>query len=241
MHPDVVTIADLTTWSNKKAYLCNAGEGGSQYANWKPFTVDEVMAFHGLYMHNGLLPSPQVDMKFEHPETNAVNGNKMCHQIFGRNARRRLREFKAFFASTDPTKIVPSRISHPNHKVGRIFKHAIHISKQCIYIGRDISGDEQTIGCQGRHPDILRITYKQEGDGFQCDAICSDGYTYCFYFRNQKAPETFVQMGMSPLHARLHALFDQLPCKNYQCALDNLYMSAKFCRYVYLFFVQRTC
>ena len=37
-------------------------------------------------------------------------------------------------------------------------------------------------------------------------------------------------MGMSPLHARVHALFDQLPGKYYQCAMDNLYLSAKLCR-----------
>ena len=38
-------------------------------------------------------------------------------------------------------------------------------------LGRDISGDEQMIGFRGRHVDKLRITYKVEGDGFQCDAI----------------------------------------------------------------------
>ena len=237
MHPDMVSMADLTTWSNKKAYLCNAGEGGTQYSDWTKVTVDEVMAFHGLYMHNGLSPLPQVEKKFEHPKKNEVNGSNICHEVFGQNANRRLREFKAFFAAVDPTQAVPPRATHPNYKVHRMFKHAIYISKAAIYIGRHISADEQTIGCQGRHPDILRITYKQEGDGFQCDAVCSDSYTYSFYFRNQKAPDTFVNMGMLPLHARVHALFDQLPCKYYQCALDNLYMSAKLCRSVFDLFI----
>ena len=77
MHPDMVSIADLTTWSNKKAYLCNAGEGGTQYPDWTKFTVDEVMAFHGLYMHNGLSPSPQVEKKFEHPKKNEVKTMRM--------------------------------------------------------------------------------------------------------------------------------------------------------------------
>ena len=86
------------------------------------------------------------------------------------------------------------------------------------------------LGCQGRHPDILRINFKKEGDGFQCDAICSDGYTYCFYFWNQAAPKIFLDMGMSPLHARIHALFDELPGMYYVCAMDNLYLSAKLCR-----------
>ena len=35
---------------------------------------------------------------------------------------------------------------------------------------------------------------------------------------------------MSPLHARVHSLFDQLPGEHYDCAMDNLFMSAKLCR-----------
>ena len=37
-------------------------------------------------------------------------------------------------------------------------------------------------------------------------------------------------MGMSPLRARVRALFDQLPGMYYVCAMDNLYLSAKLCR-----------
>ena len=97
-------------------------------------------------------------------------------------------------------------------------------------IGVNISVDEQTIGYQGRHPDILRIIYKVEGDGFQCDAVFSDDYTYSFCFRYQASPKIFTDMGMSPLHARVHALLEQLPNKYYECAMDNLYISAKLCR-----------
>ena len=38
----VVTIEDLTTWTNTKALLANAGSGGGQYANFKPFDMKEV-------------------------------------------------------------------------------------------------------------------------------------------------------------------------------------------------------
>ena len=43
------------------------------------------------------------------------------------------------------------------------------VSMSAWRLGRDISGDEQMIGVQGRHADKLCITYKVEGDGFQCD------------------------------------------------------------------------
>ena len=35
----------------------------------------------------------------------------------------------------------------------------------------------------------LRISYKREGDGFQCDALCDEGYTFSFYFRHGDAPK----------------------------------------------------
>ena len=50
-------------------------------------------------------------------------------------------------------------------------------------MGRDISGDERTLGFQGRHADKLLITYKAEGDGFQCDALCDSGYTGTFFLQ----------------------------------------------------------
>jgi hypothetical protein len=93
--------------------------------------------------------------------------------------------------------------------------------------------DEQMIGFQGRHVDKLRISYKNEGDGFQCDALCDEGYTYSFYFRNDPAPKKYTKMGLSPLHARVMALFDTMKDKNHRVAMDNLYMSAKFARAAY--------
>ena len=229
-HPDVFTLEEMTTWTNRKAYLSNAGEGGSNYSHWKPFSIDEVQKHLGIYIFNGLSPSPQVTMKFNTQEKDPVNGNDFVASAFGVNAVRRHKEFKAFFACADPLLPTPSRKTHPNWKVQKFFKWAMYISKKCVVIGKQISCDEQTIGFQGRHPDVLRISYKKEGDGFQCDAICADGYTYCFYFRNQVAPKCFLDLGMSPLHARVHSLWDQLPSKYYACAIDNLYMSTKFCR-----------
>ena len=100
-------------------------------------------------------------------------------------------------------------------------------------LGRDISGDEQTIGFQGRHSDKLRITYKAEGDGFQCDALADTGFTWTFYFHNQPAPEKWTKLGYSPLHSRILGMFDQLEEKYHNCWFDNLYLSAKFARAVY--------
>jgi hypothetical protein len=100
-------------------------------------------------------------------------------------------------------------------------------------LGRNNAVDEQTVGFQGRHADKLRITYKKEGYGFQCDALCDDGFTYAFYFRNHPAPKKYTKMGLSPLHSRVMALFDTMCDKNHRVGMDNLYMSAKFAKAAY--------
>ena len=85
------------------------------------------------------------------------------------------------------------------------------------------------MGFKGKHADKLRITYKKEGDGFQCDCICDGGYTFTFYFQNQPAPKKWLDMGFSPLHSQCMALFDCFVDDYHQVRFDNLYMSAKFC------------
>ena len=68
------------------------------------------------------------------------------------------------------------------------------------------------------------------GDGFLLDDLCADRYTYSFYFRNQAAPKSWTEKGLSPLHARVVSLIGQLPDDtiNDLCGMDNLYISPRF-------------
>jgi len=59
-----VTIADWTTYSNTKAMLCNAGMQGGIYPEFTPFSPQEIKRFIGLYVLQGLTPSPQVQGLF---------------------------------------------------------------------------------------------------------------------------------------------------------------------------------
>ena len=103
-------------------------------------------------------------------------------------------------------------------------------------LGPDISVDEITVRFKGPHQDKLCITYKNEGDGFQADALCQEGYCYQVYMRNNPAPRKYTRgdMGMSPLHARVFSLYDSLKDEYHQCGMDNLYNSASNCRASYL-------
>jgi hypothetical protein len=54
--------------------------------------------------------------------------------------------------------------------------------------GKWLSIDEQMLGFQGQSGIKLHIMYKKEGAGFQCDAVCNNGYTFSFYFRHGDPP-----------------------------------------------------
>ena len=123
---------------------------------------------------------------------------------------------------------MPLRKTHPNFKVDEFLRDRQKVWRYMWRLARDIAGDEQTMGFKSHHADKLRITYKDEGDGFQADALSDDGYTYTFYFRNQPAPKKYLDMGFSPLHGRVMALFDCLNDKFHRARFDNLYMSARF-------------
>ena len=142
----------------------------------------------GVYILNGLSPSPQVDTNFDSQKNNPPNGSDFCYNAFGSCARQRHKEFKALFSVQDPVKTTPRSKTHPKWKIQVLLRHAIIVSKDAIFIGSSLFCDEEIMGRKGRQPDILRINYKKEGDGFQCDALGSDGYTYTFFFRNQPDP-----------------------------------------------------
>jgi hypothetical protein len=54
--------------------------------------------------------------------------------------------------------------------------------------GKWVAVDEQMIGFKGRLGMRLWILYKREGDGFQCNAVCDEGYTYLFFFQHGDVP-----------------------------------------------------
>ena len=188
------------------------------------------MAHLGVYLLHSLSPSPQIEMKFKCHDEDLVNGSDICNRIFGKQGVTRHKEFKAFFACVNPIIPTPPTNTHPNWKIDPLLKQILRISQSAIHIGKNISIDEQDIGFQGRHKDKQRITFKKVGDGFLADALCADGYTYSFYFRNQVAPNFLTDKKLSPLHSRVMALLLQLPDKYYKCGMDNLFMSPKFAK-----------
>ena len=230
------SMEKVLSWTNMRACVENASLGG-KYNDFVNFTLDELLKHTAIYLFQGLSPSPQIEMKFHPQRDDPVNGNDFIFSSFGENltkSKRRHRHFKSFFCSNNPNVPVPSRDTFPNWKVHPLLKHMRDVSQKAIFLGKNLSCDEQTIGFQGNHRDKQRITYKAEGDGFLADCICSDGYTYSFHFRHQPASQKIMEAcGCSPLHTRVIGLISQLPDKGYTLGMDNLYMSTKLCRLAY--------
>jgi len=218
--------------TNMRATLAFAGEATYDHQWSGPFSVKELRQYLGLYVINGLSPSPGLERKFD-PKDNANYNAFVSRNLGGANGIRRLKQFKAFFSCQDPMKIRPRREDSPLFKVLSIVKWIRKVGPMSWECGLDLGLDEQTMGFQGMHVDKLRISYKKEGDGFQCDALCDDGFTYTVYFRNEKPPQRYIRMGLSPLHARSLWIFDQLKDKFHRVWVDNLYMSARFAKNAY--------
>jgi Transposase IS4 len=184
--------------------------------------VDEVQQHIGLYIWNGLSPSPRLEMKLQPQHYDPINGNDYIHRHMGPNSVRRHKHFRAFFACQDPRIDPPNRKKVPLFKVAPLIKWINHVGKAAGKLGMHASVDEQTIGFQGRHADKLRISYKAEGDGFQADTICEEGFTFAVHFRNEPPPIKYTSKGLSPLHSRVMWLFDQLTDNYHRVWMDNL-------------------
>jgi hypothetical protein len=114
--PFTVSIDEWTSYTNLRAILMNASS--SIYSGqFTPFTPKEIQTFLALYILQGLSPSPQIKMKFSPHTADPINGSDMCFHVFGPNASKQRKEFKAFFTIQDPRKIVPPRTTHPNFKI----------------------------------------------------------------------------------------------------------------------------
>ena len=186
-------------------------------------------------------------MKLDPKCKSLIHGSDDIFTLFGPGGKRRHQHFRAFFAVQDPRINEPARKKQPNWKVKPLLDHLRKKFREGICLGENISLDEMTISFKGKHQDKLRINYKRAGDGFQCDAICEDGYCFDFIFRNEhpspKYAEAVRKEDISKLHARCLDLFslykfklclifylclDHLNYRYHKAKLDNLYTSSKF-------------
>jgi len=91
-----ISFSQIAHWTDLKATHANAGKGGVYYQDYEPFDVDEIKQHFGLYIINGLVPSPWVEYKFQPQSKDKIHGNDHIYCSFGSNAVHCHTHFKAF-------------------------------------------------------------------------------------------------------------------------------------------------
>ena len=148
----------FSKWTNLKADLAGAGEGGSCYHECKPFKPGELRQHIGMYIFNGLSPSPRVENKFKPQSEDPVHGNDFIYHSFGPNAEQRHRHFKTFLAIEDPAIETPSKKKYPNWKVRPFLQWMNYLFPLIWVLGVSFAIDKMTIIFQGMHADKKIIT-----------------------------------------------------------------------------------
>ena len=103
----------------------NAGKGGTVYRYFVSFTVQMMMKHIGIYILNGVSPSPQVEMKMSPQDRDVFNGNDMIQKSLGKITLRRHKHFKCFFVVKDPNKPIPLWKTNANWKYEALLQHAL--------------------------------------------------------------------------------------------------------------------
>jgi len=237
----------MVNCTNQHAASEGAGAGGTTYIDWVPFDIPEMYKFIGLMFVNGLSPKPSMDLWFLSTAENRMFGNNYVSKLMDKNLGqgkgqvkgfRRWKHFWRFLALYD-FRATPKQEAEKNPlwKVQSLLHELNNQAQKMWTTGRCVSIDEQTLGFKGKHGMKLRISYKREGDGFQCDAICESGYTFAFWFRHGDAPvlsKEFKHLDLSPTARRVVWLAQQLPNAWTEIYMDNLFNSRKLFTALYL-------
>jgi hypothetical protein len=224
------------------------GETGSEkkdFGDFKPFDDDEMYKFIGLMLANGLTPRSNFASWFcSTPNRPAYDAN-FAKGVFDKRVQgitisglRRWRHFRRFLTLSN-YRLHPAdeQRKNPMWKVQSLIDELNYRARKHWITGKWVAIDEQTIGFKGRSGMKLRISYKREGDGFQCDALCDKGYTFSFFFRHGNAPKIgreYANLSLSDTAKRVIWLADRLPNQWTRVYMDNLFNSQKLFSALYL-------
>ena len=152
-----------------------SGPGNKFYkGEWDIFSARELSRHFGIYLFQGIAPSPRIDYKFNTQCRDKIAGNYFVYNSFRSNAKRRHKHFKAFLACCNPMIKAPSKEEFPNWKIRPFMKWRNFQCPRAWQLGCSVAVEKMIMRFKGHHCDKLRITYKSEGDSLQANALCDD-------------------------------------------------------------------
>ena len=122
-------------------------------------------------------------MKTKPQSFESLQGNDLIAEKFTVNFHRRHRLFRSHFDCQHPHKPVPPMSSLPNWKVDMFMLHLNNVFIQTVVLPEKLSVNEQTIQfhCTSELKSLINL--KRTGDGFQCDSICNNQYSWIISIR----------------------------------------------------------
>jgi len=207
------------TATNLRAYASGAGSG--KYTDFIPFDRPEMYKIIGALFANGLTPKPQFDYWFCSENKEPLLGSNLISNALCRKnaatgktikAARCWKHFRRYFKVADYHESPKEK--QKSDPVRELLDELNKQAKDMWMPGKWVAIDEQMLGFQCASGMKLRISYKREGDGFQCNTVCDGGYTYSFYFCHGPPPnveEQFKHLDLSPTAQRVVWLASWLP------------------------------
>jgi hypothetical protein len=215
------------------------------FGDFVAFDDTEIYKFIGILFANGLMPRPMFETWFYSVRNRPMYGDTFVTGVFDKivhgrkiSGRRRWQHLRRFLTLSN-YRLNPAeeQRKNPMWKVQSLLDELNHRARKHWVPGKWVAIDEQTIGFKGRLGMKLRISYKREGDGFQCDAICDEGYTFSFFFRHGDAPtldKKYDRMDLSDTAKRVIWLAERLPNVWTRIYMDNLFNSQKLFSALYI-------
>ena len=117
-------ISNWTSYTNQKASMANAGEGGHIFAGkCLPFKNEDITQMVGVYILDGLAPSHQIIQKMQPQSKERTHGNDFIASCIFLGYEQKYRAFRHFFGTQDPLMAPPPpQAQCPNFKVDEFFR-----------------------------------------------------------------------------------------------------------------------
>jgi len=166
-------VSNWTAYSNTKAMMVGAGDECQIFAGkHRPFTNQDIMTMLGVYILDGLAPSPKLVQKMQPQSKSPTHDNDRIADTIGPGYQQKHRSFRHFFATQDPLMVSPAKGKCPNFKADEFFRWLRHIWKEAWILAEGFSLDEQTCMMQGKSEYKTRCgKFERLGDGLQGDCI----------------------------------------------------------------------
>ena len=123
------SVANWCSYTNTKASIVNAGEPGHVFAGkYEAFSVRRSFQMIGVYIIDGLSPTPELARKMQPQSKERTHGNDFIAQHIGPGYQQMYRTFRHFFACPDPLTNPPPAHECPNYKVDEFHRWLLQTS-----------------------------------------------------------------------------------------------------------------